>query len=58
VEDVEDVERVLLAVAGEVAAGAVDDVDADVDVLAPQPARPSTSPTISAAAPPGRPAIN
>jgi hypothetical protein len=46
------VEVEVLAVAGEVATD-VEDV-AGVDALAPQPARPRTSPTISAAAPPGR----
>lgn len=64
--EVEDVERLLLAVAGEaerlllavareVVAGVDDDdVGEDVDVLAPQPARATTSHTISAAAPAGR----
>jgi hypothetical protein len=54
VVEVEDVERLLVAVAGEVVAGVDDDDGEDVDVVAPQPARARTSHTISAAAPAGR----
>jgi hypothetical protein len=39
-------------VAGEMPAA--DEEVAEVDAFAPQPARPRTSPTISAVAPPGR----
>jgi hypothetical protein len=44
------------AVAAEVVAG--DEDVAEGDALTPQPARPRTSPTISARAPPGRLAMS